>query len=124
MDLEVSTMAQEMDPRAMQLMQMLGAGGPGGLPPGMGAPPPPQGMPGGMADDELSQDEEELVKSALDSIGSALGLPTVSERERMILEQATSILQKLLANREGEVEKAMGGGGAMAVLRRQGMRGQ
>lgn len=116
-------MAQEMDPRAMQLMQMLGAGGPGGLPPGMGAPPP-QGMPGGMADDELSQDEEELVKSALDSIGSALGLPTVSERERMILEQATSILQKLLANREGEVEKAMGGGGAMAVLRRQGMQGQ
>ena len=74
-------------------------------------------------DDSLSDDEEEHVRQALDHIGMALGLPSVSERERMILEQASSVLQKLLANREGEMEKAMGGGGAMQVLRRQGMRG-
>lgn len=71
----------------------------------------------------LSDDEEEHVRKALEHVGMALGLPTVSERERMILEQASSILQKLLAQREDEVEKAMGGGGAMRVLQRQGMRG-
>lgn len=76
-----------------------------------------------MGGDDLSDDEEQLVRDALDSIGQALGLPTVSERERMTLEQASSILQKLLAQREDETEKAMGGGGAMRVLQRQGMRG-
>ncbi len=64
---EVSTMAQEgMDPRAMGvLQQLLGGGGAPGGPAG----PPPEGMPGGQGADELSPDEEEHVRQALDMSG-------------------------------------------------------
>lgn len=105
-------MAPEMDPRAAQLMQAVMGGGAPGAPAGP-APAPEQ--------DDL--DEESHVEEALNHLGMALSRPSMSQAERLILEQATTILQKLLAGREKETEQAMGGSGATRVLARQGMTG-
>ena len=112
----MAMMGQEMDPRAMQLMQAaMGGGAPPGMPGGAG---PEQGM-----EPEDDMDEEGHVETALEHIGMALSMPTMSQSERLTLEKATTILQQLLAGREKENDQAMGGSGAMRVLQRKGMAG-
>lgn len=103
----------------MSVMDMLGAAPPMGAPPmgapTMGAPPmgaPPmgvedEGFPAPVEDDEDS-DVLDLIKAALDGL-DAYKRQEDDEENTLLAEQATSLLQKILANEQKMGSDALAG---------------
>lgn len=73
----------------------------------MASPFPPQIQIGG-ADPAAQADPEQQIRDAIDQIRSAVAADGLDDQEKLILEQITTLGQKLLANRQSQAEAAMG----------------
>jgi hypothetical protein len=78
------------------------------VPPQQGAPAPDAGGGGG----DPFQEIIEAARRAVEADG------TVDAQERLIIEQITTLVAKLQANREKQEQAALGGGPATQFLRR------
>lgn len=100
-------------PEQMGPPPMMGGGGPPpmGPPPG---PPPDQGPP---PEPQQSSDEDEI-RNAISMFRGVAERDGLDESERLILEQITTLGQKLLAGREKQDQALLGGGPATQALSR------
>ena len=99
------------------LAQLMAGGGPpmGGPPPGAGmppqAPPEPAPSPGGGSTESLIRQMIDLGRQVIDN-------EDTDPAEMAAVEQVTTMLQKLVATRHGQDQKAMGVTPQMQSMRR------
>jgi hypothetical protein len=106
----------------MSIMDYLGGGAPGEAPPDMGAggqPPVDIGMPPEAAPPGGGEESGpvEVLKQALDMVKQAISAEP-DEQDKLTLEQATTLIQKVLANNEKLADQAIGAGPGARFLRK------
>ena len=67
-----------------------------------------------------AESEGELFKRVLSDVRALLSLESVSEQNKLLLEQASTLIQKIKASEEKDMDSAMGGKLNPGVLRKLG----